>query len=556
MQQQGHHARPHLHTHNRGKRHSPVAGAAYRLGLDLFDERTQTLHRYSKRAGKEVVHAETIGPPGVPASVLDPAVLWNAVDREEKHSHAQLARDFRIPIPLGLGVDDAIAMSKAMAGFIVARFNTAVSIGVHRDNAVDLDGNTKDASKVGFHAHLYFPTRELQKDGEGSSAFWFLGRKITELSNKNTSGPALDALNDKWAALANRYAAKAGLETRYESKSYKRLGLDTVPKTERARRFGKPNDWYRPSPGKSPDEGLTLVPGLRRKRKEAAWAARQAGVASTLELGREALGERLAARRGAVGTRLATQDVSRAKRRADRGFHGKTPVLNRVSLVGGRTLRIDHHLRLAEAMRSAGPPPKTDADVAALERAMFLADLIESLLFGVERGRQRAADFALELRRQQVALDDALARQGILDRELRLAEEKLAQWLVRHPLRARFRVASNEHAVLVSSRDLAAKHSQRLQASVEAKAKKLSDLTQRKEADARRDAEMRTRIIDNMQAYKPDFRFVADALRTQLTQVQNADVAEAADRLGIDAVGDVSAARAEAPFASSRKSNP
>lgn len=141
--------------------------------------------------------------------MLDPAVLWNMVDKAEKQSTAQVARDFRIPIPLGLGKDDAIEMARGMARFIIARFNTPVSIGVHRDNTIDLDGNNKDESKVGFHAHLYFPTRELGKEGEGDAARWFLDRKLTALSNRSTSGELVDLLNAKWAALASRYAAKA-----------------------------------------------------------------------------------------------------------------------------------------------------------------------------------------------------------------------------------------------------------------------------------------------------------------------------------------------------------
>lgn len=60
------HARPELPSHNR-KEHSAVAGAAYRLGLRLFDERTGEWHDYRKRAiGEEIVRALTVAPPGAP----------------------------------------------------------------------------------------------------------------------------------------------------------------------------------------------------------------------------------------------------------------------------------------------------------------------------------------------------------------------------------------------------------------------------------------------------------------------------------------------------------
>lgn len=50
------HARPHHRTHTRSAGHSAVAGAAYRLGLRLYDERAKRWHDYRKRElGEEIV---------------------------------------------------------------------------------------------------------------------------------------------------------------------------------------------------------------------------------------------------------------------------------------------------------------------------------------------------------------------------------------------------------------------------------------------------------------------------------------------------------------------
>lgn len=79
------HARPHLSVHSRSKSHSSVAGAAYRLGIKLFDERTKTWHDYRKRKiGEEIVRALTVAPVGAPAWATDPDVLWNAAESAEK----------------------------------------------------------------------------------------------------------------------------------------------------------------------------------------------------------------------------------------------------------------------------------------------------------------------------------------------------------------------------------------------------------------------------------------------------------------------------------------
>jgi len=230
------HARPHLETHTRGQNHSAVAGAAYRLGIKLYDERAGVWHDFRKRAlGEEIVLALTVAPQGAPSWATDPAQLWNRVELAEKRKDAQLARDYRIPIPFGLSDQHASAMAEEMARYISRELHTPVSIGLHRDADRDALGVVKLNEKQGFHAHLYFPTRRLfdlkggdgkEEGGEGGSGF---GAKLSMLSNKRTSIIFVEALNAKWAALANQYTRDEGLPADYDHRSYKRLGLDIQP---------------------------------------------------------------------------------------------------------------------------------------------------------------------------------------------------------------------------------------------------------------------------------------------------------------------------------------
>lgn len=227
------HARPHLETHSRAKSHSAVAGAAYRLGLRLYDVRNHQWCDFRKRAlGEEIVLALTVAPDGAPAWATDPGDLWNRVEQAEKRRDGQLARDYRIPIPFGLGDGTASALAEEMARFICAQLHTPVSIGVHRDAELDALGVLKPKDKQGFHAHLYFPTRRLAdlvggKDGGGVQGSGF-GEKLSMLSNKNTSVAFVEALNERWAALANRYTEAAGLVADYDHRSYERMGLPKV----------------------------------------------------------------------------------------------------------------------------------------------------------------------------------------------------------------------------------------------------------------------------------------------------------------------------------------
>src|SRR5690348_8941137 len=107
------HARPHLETHSRGAGHSAVAGVAYRLGLRLYDRRTGKWHDFRRRKlGEEIVRAVTVAPPGAPDWATDPDELWNRAEGAEKRKDAQVARDYRIPIPFGLSDEQAGDMAE------------------------------------------------------------------------------------------------------------------------------------------------------------------------------------------------------------------------------------------------------------------------------------------------------------------------------------------------------------------------------------------------------------------------------------------------------------
>jgi len=225
------HARPHLETHSRGAGHSAIAGVAYRLGLRLYDRRTGQWHDYRRRKiGEEIVRALTVAPEGAPPWATDPEELWNRVEAAEKRKDAQVARDYRIPIPFGLSDQQAGDLAEAMARFICHELHTAISLGLHRDGEADALGSVKPPEKQGFHAHLYFPTRRLEEiQQDDGTSDWGLGAKLILLSNKNTSGAFVERLNERWAELANHYTATNHLPADYDHRSYVRQDLPITP---------------------------------------------------------------------------------------------------------------------------------------------------------------------------------------------------------------------------------------------------------------------------------------------------------------------------------------
>jgi MobA/MobL family. len=172
---------------------------------------------------RAVVHALTVAPEGAAPWASDPAALWNAVENAERRRDGQVARDYRLPIPLGFSDEQGIDLAEAVARFIAAEFGTPVSLALHRDAKHDAFGKRKTDGTRGLHAHLYFPTRPIKAGGiEGAPAF---GKKLAAFRDQESGAEAIELLNAKWAELSNLIASSGGLSVRVDHRSYKRMGL-------------------------------------------------------------------------------------------------------------------------------------------------------------------------------------------------------------------------------------------------------------------------------------------------------------------------------------------
>lgn len=76
---------------------SAVASSAYRSGEKLMDDRIGLVHDFTQKRG--VVFTEVALPAHAPPEYADRNILWNAVEKVEKKSNAQLAREIEVALP-------------------------------------------------------------------------------------------------------------------------------------------------------------------------------------------------------------------------------------------------------------------------------------------------------------------------------------------------------------------------------------------------------------------------------------------------------------------------
>jgi hypothetical protein len=189
----------------------------------MEDERTGITHDFTRKGGVE--WSAQLCPDDAPDWQRDPAQFWNHAEQAEKHPRAQIARDYRIPVPLGFDRAHAQALAKSVARSIGRELNAPVSVALHRDNAQDRFGVEKDEQTRGFHAHLYLPCRGVEQGGMAKNKSGI----FRDLANCNQSGKIIDRWAETWAEKATLLAREQGLDLTFDHRSYERQGFDLIP---------------------------------------------------------------------------------------------------------------------------------------------------------------------------------------------------------------------------------------------------------------------------------------------------------------------------------------
>lgn len=233
---------------------SAVASSAYRSGEKLMDDRTGLIHDFTKKSG--VVFTEVSLPAHAPPEYADRNVLWNAVEKVEKKSIAQLAREIEVALPKELSRECQIEIVRR---YVQENF---VSVGMYADWALHDKGDGNP------HAHIMLTMRGIKPDGSWAQK----EKKIYALDEEGNRIPLIDPAtgeqklgkrneklwkritvepNDRndhskaeiwrksWADICNEYLS---LEQQIDHRSYKRQELDlepTIHEGYRARKMEK-----------------------------------------------------------------------------------------------------------------------------------------------------------------------------------------------------------------------------------------------------------------------------------------------------------------------------
>lgn len=215
---------------------SAIAAAAYRAGERLYSEYYGEYSDYTRKGG--VICSGILLPDHAPREYADRQTLWNAVEKVEKNTKAQLAYSFDIALQNELTLEENIALARQ---FLMEQF---VSRGMIVDFAIHAP-DPKDGGIENPHFHVLCPIRPMEQDGtwgkkqrreyvldangdrvlDEAGNYVFNAVPTTDWGSPET----LESWRAAWAELCNAKFAEKGLSCRIDHRSYARQGSDQIP---------------------------------------------------------------------------------------------------------------------------------------------------------------------------------------------------------------------------------------------------------------------------------------------------------------------------------------
>ena len=217
---------------SRGKGKSAVAAAAYRAGEKITNEREGITHDYTRKQG--VNWSDIFLPDYAPPEYSDRATLWNAVEKIEKATNSQLAREIQVALPKELSYFQNKALVRE---FLKTNF---VEKGMVADLALH---NMKTHNP---HAHIMLTMRPFNEDGtwgdkqrkvyhldENGDKIYDPKKRQYKCSKEQTTDwnerHKAEEWRKSWADICNAHLEKAKHTERVDHRSYADQGKVQIP---------------------------------------------------------------------------------------------------------------------------------------------------------------------------------------------------------------------------------------------------------------------------------------------------------------------------------------
>ena len=214
-----------------GKGRSAIAGAAYRSGEKLFDQKEGRSYFYARLVTPE---SFILTPNNAPVWASDREKLWNEVERKDRRANSRYAKEFNVALPVELSEDE---QKELLTKYVQENFvdeGMVADVAIHRDHPDNP------------HAHVMLTNRPFNPDGT-----WGLKSKreniLDENGNKTYTGNSrfprsrkvwlvdwdkkekITEWRHNWAASVNQVLEQKNIPDRISEKSFVEQGIADTP---------------------------------------------------------------------------------------------------------------------------------------------------------------------------------------------------------------------------------------------------------------------------------------------------------------------------------------
>lgn len=225
----------HVAQIGRAKGLSAVAASAYRSGEELYDDYYGETHDYTRKNG--VLYTEIMIPDYAPDRFRDRAVLWNEVEKVEKHPKAQLCYSFDIALQNEFTFEENLSLVRKFVSEEMVSKGMICDVAVHEP---DKEGGIQNP-----HFHIICPIRPYTEEdewGEKQHREYLIdenGERIRDQKGRYIFNAVpttdwgrpetLDRWREHWADMVNEKFEEKNLPCRIDHRSYEDRGIDLIP---------------------------------------------------------------------------------------------------------------------------------------------------------------------------------------------------------------------------------------------------------------------------------------------------------------------------------------
>lgn len=214
-----------------GKGRSAIAGASYRSGEKLFDQKEGRSYFYARSVMPE---SFILTPKNAPEWASDREKLWNEVEKKDRKSNSRYAKEFNVALPVELSEDE---QKELLTKYVQENFvdeGMVADVAIHRDHPDNP------------HAHVMLTNRPFNPDGT-----WGIKSKkqyiLDDNGNKTYTGTSkypksrkilmvdwdkkekINQWRHNWAASVNQALEQKNIPDRISEKSFVEQGIDDTP---------------------------------------------------------------------------------------------------------------------------------------------------------------------------------------------------------------------------------------------------------------------------------------------------------------------------------------